>query len=117
MNALFKKRYALVLSLLFGILLFSNVAMAEQIELTFMFRGGQLQEELVNYWIADFEAKNPDIKIVWRTATGDWMDQMPIWIASGQAPDVFEMWGRQARDWGEQGFLMDLAPYVARDFT
>lgn len=112
-----RKHFTMLLALCLGLLLPSGPAMAEPIELTFMFRGGLLQEELVNHWIADFEAQNPDIKVVWRPATGDWMDQMPIWIASGQAPDVFEMWGRQARDWGEEGFLLDFAPYVARDFT
>lgn len=112
-----RKHHMMLWAVCLSLLVFGSVAMAEPVELTFMFRGGLLQEQLINHWIEQFEAENPDIKIVWRPATGDWMDQMPIWIASGQAPDVFEVWGRQARDWGEQGFLMDLSPYVARDFT
>lgn len=100
-----------------AVLLLAGAAAAEPVELTLMFRGGTLQEQLVQRWIAEFEAQNPDIKVNWRIASGDWMDQMPLWIASGTAPDVFEMWGTQARDWGENGFLLDLAPYIARDFT
>lgn len=113
----YKQGFANMLIFSLSLLLLSSVALAQPVELTFMFRGGELQEQLVRHWIAEFEDQNPDIKINWRIASGDWMDQMPIWIASGTAPDVFEMWGRQARDWGEQGFLMDLAPYVERDFT
>jgi|LSQX01.2.fsa_nt_gb multiple sugar transport system substrate-binding protein len=112
------KRLVQLLVVALGLIIACGPAGAQEpVELTFMFRGGELQEQLVHHWIAEFEAENPDIKINWRIASGDWMDQMPIWIASGTAPDVFEMWGRQARDWGENGFLLDLAPYVARDFT
>lgn len=112
-----KKGFTSILALCWVLLLAAGVVAAEPVELTLMFRGGELEEQLVERWITEFEAQNPDIKVTWRVASGNWMDQMPLWIASGTAPDVFEMWGKQARDWGEQGFLMDLAPFVARDFT
>lgn len=115
-----RRRYSVLLfaAIALGLLATSPLHAAETpVTLEFLFRGGDLQEALVERWIAEFEAENPDIRVEWREAAGDWMDQMPVWIASGTGPDVFEMWGRQARDWAEQGMLLDLAGYVERDFT
>lgn len=107
----------LVLALIVLLVGLFQVTSAEPTKVVFMFRGGKLQTELVNYWIAEFEKKNPDIKIEWREATGDWMQQMPVWVASGVGPDVFEMWGGDARSWGENGVALDLNPYIKRDFS
>lgn len=94
------------------------VAQDEPVTLRFMFRGGTLQEQLVEHWIREFEAQNPDIKIEWMIATSSsFQQELPLLIATGTGPDVFEMWGGDAKNLADNGFLLDLNPYVARDFT
>jgi len=105
------------LTLILMVALAPITAAAERTKIVFMFRGGKLQSELVNFWKEDFEQKNPDIEVEWREATGNWMDQIPVWVATGVGPDVFETWGNAASSWGENGVSLDLNPYVARDFT
>lgn len=38
-------------------------------------------------------------------------------MLAGEGPDVSEMYGAFAANWCAAGFLLDLAPYVERDFT
>lgn len=105
--------------LTFAILLLSvtQAARAAQPEqLVFLFRGGTLQALTVESWIREFEAKNPGVTVEWQEAAGDWQTKLPIQVAAGVGPDVFEMWGGVARNWGETGVTLDLRPYIARDF-
>lgn len=85
------------------------------VTLTIYFRGGELQSELVQHWIEEFEQANPDILIDWQIATG--LSELPVRIASGLGPDVMEMWGATAKDLADNGFLLDLNPYIERDWT
>lgn len=71
----------------------------------------QLAEELIEV----FEARHPHIKVEFEPLVGGWGERITVGIASGTAPDVFEMWGANATDWGERGFLLDLNPFVERD--
>lgn len=82
-----------------------------------MFRGGAQQEEIAKHWISTYETANPDVEIEWLISPSGWQTSLPVWVASGTGPDIIEMWGAEARDWGEQGVLLDLNPYVNRDFT
>ena len=56
-----------------------------------MFRG-ELQAKTVEMWKAEFEAENPDIIVEWQVAAGDWMTKLPVMVATGVGPDVFESW-------------------------
>ncbi|HHT25663.1 MAG TPA: extracellular solute-binding protein [Firmicutes bacterium] len=99
------------------ILALVDVTLAEAVKITFMFRGGELQAKTVEMWKAEFEAENPDIIVEWQVAAGDWMTKLPVMVATGVGPDVFESWGVNGRNWGLTGVSLDVAPYVARDFT
>lgn len=112
------KRRLTVFIMLVALAAMAVSASAERTQLTFMFRSeGELHDNLVAHWIEEFEQENPDIEIIWRVASGDWREQMPVWIAAGVAPDVFEIWGIHSKDWAEQGMLYDLTSFVERDFT
>lgn len=99
-----------------AVCLLAAMASAEPTKLSFLFRGGTQQEEIVKYWINDFQKQNPDIVIEWSVPPSDWATKLPVLVATGTGPDVIEMWGAEARDWGETGVLVDLDPYVKRDF-
>lgn len=87
------------------------------VTLNFQYRGDELREDLVRFWIEDFERRNPDISINWEVAASGFEQRTVVRIAAGVAPDVTEMWGGFARDWAEQGYLLDLRPYVERDLS
>jgi multiple sugar transport system substrate-binding protein len=89
---------------------------AEPTKVVFYFRGGDLQAETVNQWKADFEEKNPSITVEWQIPAADWMAKLPVMVAAGMGPDVYESWGVNGRYWGENGVSLDLTPYVKRDF-
>lgn len=90
-------------------------AAEEPVTITFFFRGGELQSQLVERWISEFERENPDIRVEWHVAQS--ISQLPVLIAAGVGPDVTEMWGATAKDLADNGFLLDLRPFVERDFT
>ncbi|HET7560604.1 MAG TPA: extracellular solute-binding protein [Limnochordia bacterium] len=65
--------------------------------------------------IADFEKTHPNIHVEYRS---DWDSQkITIEMAAGSAPDIFEMWGAFGYAWGQSGSLLDLNPFVKRDYT
>lgn len=67
--------------------------------------------------LAEFAKLHPEIHVEYVPLTGNWQDRMTAQMATGTAPDVFEMWGYFANNWGDQGMLLDLNPYVERDFS
>ncbi len=94
-------------------------SLAASTTIVFANRGGPVREDLVKYWIADFERTHPDIQVEWEISPGTsaWQDQIVVRTAAGVAPDVLEIYGAFARDWAERGMLLDLAPYVKRDLS
>lgn len=96
--------------------------MGKQVEITWAKRtdahgsmeGGKGYVETV---VQEFERLNPDIKVNFRPLAGDWTNKLTTEMIGGTAPDVFEMWGDFSVNWAENGMLLDLRPYVKRDFT
>ncbi len=100
---------------------FSGAALAQPIEITFAKRydaHGSIEagQRYVEKVIAAFERRNPHIKVHYQPLTGDWVEKLTTELIVGTAPDVFEMWGDFAVNWAENGLLLDLQPYVDRDF-
>ncbi len=99
----------------------SGAASAQQIEITFAKRydvHGSIEagQRYIERVIAEFERRNPHIKVHYQPLTGDWIEKLTTELIAGTAPDVFEMWGDFAVNWAENGLLLDLQPYVDRDF-
>lgn len=90
---------------------------AEPVTIRFNYRGGVQQNKAVDEWIAEFEKENPDINVEWENPTSDWYTKIIVQMATGSAPDVTEFWGTTAQELGRQGLLLDLRPYVKRDYT
>lgn len=74
-------------------------------------------ERLVKAWIAEFEQLHPEIKVEWTVAGSGWEDKLLVEMAAGTAPDVTEFWGAFAQRLAHRGLLLDLRPYVERDFS
>ncbi len=51
--------------------------------------------------IREFEAANPGVKVEVESVTGNYINKMPVDIAAGTAPDVFQGWGGAQRSWAE----------------
>jgi hypothetical protein len=108
----------LLISLVFLLVFVAQITQAAPTKIVFWFRQlTDLQTQTFNAWKAGFEEKNPAVTVEWEIPPGDWMTKLPILVASGMGPDVFEVWGVYGRDWGLNGVTLDIAPYVKRDFT
>lgn len=66
----------------------SSVAAATKIRLS-GWTSSPAEEELLQSLIKDFEAKNPDIDVVYEPIPGDYMTKIKSMLAAKNAPDVF----------------------------
>ncbi len=75
-------------------------------------------EEYAAELIREFHALHPEIQVEFQPlqASG-YADNVFTLMAAGEAPDVLEVWSSFALEWGENGALLDLSPYVARDIS
>ena len=96
----------------------SGQALAQPVTLVFQYRGDDgARVEAVQAWIAEFEAENPDIKIEYLPAPSGYQDRTIVSWAAGTGPDITEIWGDWAQSYARAGVLLDLRPYIERDFT
>lgn len=102
----------------------ATTAGAEQSTIVFGTRGGAFNADgvstrqlLAEMLIEEFEAENPDINVEWQQIDGDYDVKIVALAAAGDLPDVFEAWGSMGISWADRGMLMDLGPWVERDFS
>lgn len=94
----------------------TTIGLAEQVELTWWFRGGEPRfEQFTAAVIESFEHLHPNIKVTWEPTPPAWQDAVISRAAAGIGPDVFEFWHTHARNFGEQGFVLDLYPFWIRE--
>ena len=65
--------------------------------------------------LAEFHASHPQINVFYIPDPSNLVDQMPIDMQAGTAADVFQGCCTHFPDWAQEGFTLDLRPYVARD--
>lgn len=117
MHGRMKRSLGIASVCLLSLLLFASAAFA-QVTITFQYRvTDQARVDVVNAWIEEFERQNPDIKVELLPAGGDYRERTIVSWAAGTGPDVIETWGDWAQDYARAGALLDLRPYVERDFT
>lgn len=74
----------------------------------------QIQED----WIAPFEAMYPNVKIEYEAVGfGEFWEKLPVYIASGNAPDIIHMSVGYVYDYAKMGLLENLTPYFERDLN
>lgn len=112
-----RRRLGLVLAL---VGLFLSVAppshAQEQVTITLLYR--QDGTGTAERWIEEFEALHPHIKVEWQPRTGsDWQEKLLLEMMAGTAPDVFEFWSPFNQQLRQRDLLLNLTPYMQRDFT
>ncbi len=65
--------------------------------------------------LQQFQAAHPTISVYYIPDPSNLIDQMPIDMQSGTAADVFQGCCTHFPSWAQQGYTLDLRPYVAAD--
>ncbi|MGE5073304.1 MAG: extracellular solute-binding protein [Anaerolineae bacterium] len=65
--------------------------------------------------LAEFHRQHPEVSVFYVPDPDNVVDQMPIDMQAGTAPDVFQGCCTHFPDWAQKGFTLDLRPYVERD--
>jgi multiple sugar transport system substrate-binding protein len=65
--------------------------------------------------LEQFHATHPDISVYFIPDPVNVVDQMPIDMQAGTAPDVFQGCCAHFPTWAQKGYTLDLRPYVAAD--
>lgn len=103
-----------------GAILIATLAMpagAQRVKLTIMMPGstGGVYPEGV---IEGFMEKHPEIDVeVLGGGWGDLLEKIPVQFAAGTAPDVWYGEAGRAAEWGYQGIIENLKPYIDRDLN
>lgn len=98
-------------------ILLISAAVSAKVTITVQYRGGDTRARTVAAWIEEFEAMHPDINVEWLQSPSGYTEKTIMSWAAGTGPDVTEIWGDWAQEYARAGVLMDLRPYVERDFT
>lgn len=117
-------RIATALALVVVLLAAGQVGSAKA-KVTYGYRGGSFDaagvdtsEVLYETIKTQFTRLHPDIEVELLKMEGrGYADKIVAMYAAGQAPDIVETWGNMGMAWAEEGLLLDLEPYVARDMT
>ena len=65
--------------------------------------------------LTQFHNAQPNISVFYIPDPANVVEQMPIDMQAGTAPDVFQGCCTHFPDWAQRGYTLDLRPYVARD--
>jgi multiple sugar transport system substrate-binding protein len=71
--------------------------------------------EMATKMIADFEEDHPSIQVFFSPDPEDLIQQMPVDFQAGTAPDILAGCCDWLADWAQQGYLLDLKPFVEAD--
>ena len=71
--------------------------------------------EMAQQMLEGFHASHPNIRVFFTPDPENLVDQMPLDFEAGTAPDVLAGCCDFLPAWGQQGYLLDLAPYVQAD--
>ncbi|NLF13621.1 MAG: sugar ABC transporter substrate-binding protein [Anaerolineaceae bacterium] len=71
--------------------------------------------EMAQQMLEEFHETHPNIQVFYTPDPENLLEQMPLDMESGTAPDVLAGCCDWLPAWGQQGYLLDLAPYVRAD--
>ena len=103
-------------SLLF-VLLYLSVTrvVADQIELTYMFWGGEDERRIRIGFAEEFNQSQDRIRIRPIHAPDDYDRKLKTMMGAGMAPDIFHLSDSEVAKWAAKGVLMDLLPFYEQD--
>ncbi len=88
-----------------------------QTQLTILHWGDKTEDAIVAGLVRDFEAQNPDIRVV-RSNVGSpaqLQTKLQTMLAAGDPPDLFYLIFEKVAAFASQGVLEEIEPYVTRD--
>jgi multiple sugar transport system substrate-binding protein len=71
--------------------------------------------EMAQQMLAEFHATHPNIRVFFTMDPDNLVEQMPLDMEAGTAPDVLAGCCDFLPAWGQQGYLLDLSPYIKAD--
>ncbi|WP_400246747.1 sugar ABC transporter substrate-binding protein [Niallia sp. JL1B1071] len=83
----------------------------DQVELTFMYWGSNMEKQAIQKMIDSFNKSHPDIKVVGQHVAGDYNTKVNTLMASNELPDVAYLGTSLAKKWAQEGKIMDLTDY------
>lgn len=116
-----QKPFRLSLALVAALLLALPAASSAQEQVTlhyFTWATGSGSVQIQEDWIEPFQEKFPHIKIE-HEAVGfaEFWEKLPVYIATGNAPDIIHMSVGYVYDFADLGLLLNLQPYFDRDLN
>ena len=116
-----QKPFRLSLALVAALLLALPAASSAQEQVTlhyFTWATGSGSVQIQEDWIEPFQEKFPHIKIE-HEAVGfaEFWEKLPVYIATGNAPDIIHMSVGYVYDYAKMGLLENLQPYFDRDLN
>lgn len=88
----------------------------EQVTIKLLMYTANGQEETLKAMVDAFHAANPDIKVDYEVVPyADYNTKLNTLIASGSAPDLFEVGYENFRTYAAKDLLLDLTPTIAAD--
>lgn len=120
MNKTFQPLTRMVLSACFMALAASSMGVAAaqatcEEELPFTFWGSPQEKRAVDDMIAAFNDAHPGIVVRGQHIPTDYGIKLNTMIAGGTPPAAGYLGADMAYEWGEEGIILDLAPYYERD--
>lgn len=100
--------------LLFGIITFSPLALAEDIHLEVWHSWTGFREPMVEKMVQDFMAEYPGVTVTHRLAN-DLNEEFTLAYAGGVAPDIIMVTTKHLVSLADQGVFVELDPYLERD--
>jgi multiple sugar transport system substrate-binding protein len=76
--------------------------------------GGQFYDEIEKEIAARYNAAHPDVEVE-LVVFPDYIGKLPAMALAGELPDVYPIWHRARKSFIDQGFIMDLTPFIKQD--
>ena len=111
-----KKQLIFLILVIFSLLVFNTMIMAEQVTLQFMgWEASPLETESVKQGLEQFMKENLDIKVEYTPVAGEYAAKLLTMIAGNAAPDVFFIASDSYRSFQERGVLLNLTEYFNKE--
>jgi multiple sugar transport system substrate-binding protein len=93
----------------------STATSDQKIQLVYQDFSGQWFPGMARQQLEQFQSTHPNIDVFYIPDPDNIVDQMPIDMKAGTAADVFQGCCAHFPSWAQQGYTLDLRPYVAAD--
>ena len=88
----------------------------EKRRITFLTWNIPVVADLIQGWIAEFQARHPDVEVEWLDKKGtEWPTFYQTQVAAGTPPDIIDVQGGLWLEYAANGGLLDMTPYLEKE--